>query len=53
MNKIKKSERIKLFMEFVEIFEEKIRYFKILCKEKYCVLVIFILFNNKFCVKYM
>lgn len=53
VNKIKKSERIKLFMEPAEIFEEKIRYFKTSCKEKYCALVILILFNNKFCVKYM
>lgn len=38
-------------MEFIEVFEEEIRDFRILCKEKYCLLVFFVFFNNKFCVK--
>lgn len=53
VNRIKKNERLKFFMVPAEIFEEKIRYFKTSCKEKYCALILLVLFNNKLCVEYM
>lgn len=33
------------------IFKEEIWYFRKLDKDKYCVLVFFVLFNNDFCIE--
>lgn len=40
---------MRFFIELVGVLEEEIRNFKIICKEKYCVLVFFVLFNNELC----
>lgn len=37
-------------MEFVEKIKEEICVFKYECKEKYCVLILIVFFNNVFCV---
>lgn len=47
------KDRLKFFMELIEVFEEEIRDFRILCKERYCLLVFFVLFNNEFCIEDM
>lgn len=37
-------------MEFVEKIKEEICVFRNECKEKYCVFILIVFFNNKFCV---
>lgn len=50
-NKTEQKDRLKFFTEPIEVFEEEIRDFRTSCKEKYCSLVLLVLFNNKLCVK--
>lgn len=44
-------DKIGFFKVFIEVFEEEIRDFRKLSKDKYCVLVFFVLFNNELCVE--
>lgn len=50
MKKNKQKDRLSFFTKPVQIFEEEIRDFKNFCKEKYCALILLVLFNNKLCV---
>lgn len=50
-HKINKKEKLRFFKAPVELFEEELRNFRESCKEKYCALILLVLFNNKFCVK--
>uniref|UniRef100_A0A8W8NNY9 Novel STAND NTPase 3 domain-containing protein n=1 Tax=Magallana gigas TaxID=29159 RepID=A0A8W8NNY9_MAGGI len=52
-NKIKMKDRLKFFTEPIEVFEEEIRDFRTLCKERYCSLVLLVLFNNELCIEDM
>lgn len=38
------------FKEFDVVLVEEIRGFRNILKEKYCVLILFIFFNNDFCI---
>lgn len=46
----KQRDILRFFTEPVECFENEIRNFKTTCKEKYCALVLLVLFNNKLCI---
>nr|XP_034332339.1 uncharacterized protein LOC105325316 isoform X2 [Crassostrea gigas]XP_034332340.1 uncharacterized protein LOC105325316 isoform X3 [Crassostrea gigas] len=46
----KQKDGVKFFMEPVEKIKEEIRAFKYECKEKYCALILIVLFNNALCV---
>lgn len=41
---------LKFFKEPVAVLENEIRYFRQACKEKYCALILLVLFNNDLCV---
>lgn len=50
-SKIKtEKDGLKLFKEPVAVLEKEIRYFRQSCKEKYCALILLVLFNNDLCV---
>lgn len=44
-------EKVRFFIEFVKVLEDEIKMFRNLFKDKYCVLVFLVLFNNDFCVE--
>lgn len=46
----KQKDGVKFFMEPVEKIKEEIRAFKYECKEKYCALILIVLFKNALCV---
>lgn len=46
----KQKDGVNFFMEPVEKIKEEIRAFKYECKEKYCALILIVLFNNALCV---
>lgn len=50
MGKHKQKDRLNFFTKPVQIFEEEIRDFKNFCKEKYCSLILLVLFHNKLCI---
>lgn len=49
--KIKEHEKLRFFTEPVEVLEEEINIFRKSFKEKYCALVLLVLFNNNLCVE--
>lgn len=49
--KIKVHEMLRFFTEPVEVLEEEINNFRKSFQEKYCALVLLVLFNNDFCVE--
>lgn len=46
----KQKDGVKFFMEPVEKIKKEIRAFKYECKEKYCALILIVLFNNALCI---
>lgn len=49
-NENKQNNILRFFKEPVVVFEEEIRDFRNSCKEKYCALILLVLFGNTFCV---
>nr|XP_034321422.1 uncharacterized protein LOC109619991 isoform X3 [Crassostrea gigas] len=48
---IERKDRLRFFTEPFEVLEEEIIYLREYCKEKYCALILLVLFNNVFCVE--
>lgn len=46
----KQKDGVKIFIEPIKKIREEIRAFRYECKEKYCALILIVLFNNKLCV---
>lgn len=44
------NDALKFFKEPVAVLEKEIKYFRQSCKEKYCALILLVLFNNDLCV---
>lgn len=49
--KIRENEKLKFFKAPAGVFEKEIRNFRKSSKDKYCVLFLLVLFNNKLCVE--
>lgn len=50
-NRANIKDKLRFFKSPVELFEREIQNFRESCKEKYCALVLLVLFNNNICVK--
>lgn len=50
-NRANIKDKLRFFKTPVELFEREIQNFRESCKEKYCALVLLVLFNNNFCVE--
>lgn len=46
----KQTDGVKIFIEPIKKIKDEIRAFKYKCKEKYCALILIVLFNNALCV---
>lgn len=50
-NRANIKDKLRFFKTPVELFEREIQIFRKSCKEKYCALVLLVLFNNNLCVE--